>query len=209
MLSLAKFAKNLEIAKLSATIPHNIAKLANLAAFGYTPYLHEPELARLLEYIRPPDAESLGASIPITPSAHNILLDSCLITYIFFSTMMQSIANSLAGLIPTTSTSNKMDAITSMPYHPLNPLSAAELSQITAFVNETVLAGTSKMSRTWFKAVQLREPPKAVLAPWLDALHDSRGQMPLERLPRIAEVLVGIKSDGSCLWYGEYDSHQR
>ncbi|WVQ71769.1 hypothetical protein IAR50_001310 [Cryptococcus sp. DSM 104548] len=91
-----------------------------------------------------------------------------------------------------------------LAYHPLNPLSAKELAQAVDFVRESALADLDSEHRVWFKAVTLKEPPKKVLAPFLDEWHaflEAGTLHQLEPLPRVAAVTVGVKSSKQCLWY--------
>lgn len=91
-------------------------------------------------------------------------------------------------------------------YHPLDPINAAEIAG-AVYAIKSYIAQNEKSNgyRLWFKSIQLIDPPKKVLAPYLDAWHEarSRGQT-VDKLPRRAEALLGVKrKDGTCTWYGE------
>src|SRR4051794_40940505 len=91
------------------------------------------------------------------------------------------------------------------PVHPLDPLSAHELQEacdlVRTHVDKTYRSDQSTSPRIWFKSATLREPPKAALVPFLDSLHEGRRSP--QPLPRRADVLVGVKTNGNCQWLGE------
>ena len=91
-------------------------------------------------------------------------------------------------------------------YHPLDPLTPAELQQCVKIVRQAtgIVASPPTTARLHFKGIQLLEPSKAVLAPYLDEWHAAvaGGDKP-RRLPRQANVLVGHKSKSTAEWYGE------
>lgn len=94
----------------------------------------------------------------------------------------------------------------SYPYHPLNPISGQEIASAVAAIKQHLLAGKPD-ARLWFKTIQLIEPPKAELAPWLDQWHAAPNRVArdaLAPLSRRAEATVGVKSPGKTTWYGEY-----
>ncbi|BEI82479.1 hypothetical protein CcaverHIS002_0303470 [Cutaneotrichosporon cavernicola] len=88
------------------------------------------------------------------------------------------------------------------PAHPLDPLSPAEIAAAVVAVKARVDETEKGEHRTWFKSIQLVEPPKKLLAPWLDQWHAAgRGHRNiLPRLPRRAVVLMGIKRPHSTTW---------
>lgn len=90
--------------------------------------------------------------------------------------------------------------------HPLDPLSAGELSEAVRTVRSHFeTQRTQQDFRLWFKGIQLIEPPKKVLSPYLDRLAQSAaGHAPaLERPPRRLNVTVGVKSTAKAKWFGE------
>jgi len=92
------------------------------------------------------------------------------------------------------------------PYHPLNPINGQEIASAVAAIKQHLLAG-KKDARIWFKAIQLTEPPKAILAPWLDKWHAAPNRVArdaLPALPRRAEASVGVKTPNGTTWYGKY-----
>jgi Cu2+-containing amine oxidase len=94
---------------------------------------------------------------------------------------------------------------TSYPYHPLNPLNGHEISAAVTAIKQH-LGGRHKNGRIWFKAIQLIEPPKAQLAPWLDEWHaapNPAARDALKPLSRRAEASVGMKHADGTNWYGE------
>jgi Cu2+-containing amine oxidase len=91
-------------------------------------------------------------------------------------------------------------------YHPLDPLSPTELEECVQLIrDDTQIHGQRPDgARLWFKGIQLIEPPKAVLAPYLDEWHEAAEQdVEPRRLPRQADILVGIKHKGGADWLGE------
>ncbi|CAK9783439.1 hypothetical protein CC85DRAFT_282174 [Cutaneotrichosporon oleaginosum] len=89
------------------------------------------------------------------------------------------------------------------PLHPLDPLSPAEIAACVSAVKAKVKENEHGEHRLWFKSIQLIEPPKKLLAPWLDQWHAAgRGHRNiLPRLPRNAVVLMGVKRPKSTTWY--------
>ncbi|EJT47730.1 hypothetical protein A1Q1_03416 [Trichosporon asahii var. asahii CBS 2479] len=88
-------------------------------------------------------------------------------------------------------------------YHPLDPLSKDEVRAATHAIKQYVDAQEKGEHRFWFKSIQLIDPPKTVLAPWLDRWHQG---LPVQRLPRRAECLAGVKRPDSTSWYEFYVS---
>ncbi|WWC62350.1 uncharacterized protein I303_104946 [Kwoniella dejecticola CBS 10117] len=80
-----------------------------------------------------------------------------------------------------------------MPYHPLNPLSASEIAASVAAIRKDFGS-----DRLWFKSTQLVEPPKAILSPWLDDLAEGKA---VDKLPRIAETLLGKRNSDGAEWF--------
>ncbi|WOO78822.1 Copper amine oxidase 1 [Vanrija pseudolonga] len=89
-------------------------------------------------------------------------------------------------------------------YHPLDPINAAEIAG-AVYAIKSYIAQNEKSNdyRLWFKSIQLVDPPKKVLAPYLDAWHEARARgQTVDKLPRRAEALLGVKrKDGTCAWY--------
>lgn len=90
-------------------------------------------------------------------------------------------------------------------YHPLDPLSAPEIASAVAAIKAyAAKEAAGAEHRVWFKSIQLIEPPKKILAPYLDKWHKAKATGgTVDRLPRRAESLLGIKTQDSCKWYGE------
>jgi Cu2+-containing amine oxidase len=89
--------------------------------------------------------------------------------------------------------------------HPLDPLSAAELQECVNIVRQDIpLGDTADTPRLWFKGLQLIEPSKRVLAPYLDKWHAAveHGER-MTPLPRQASVLFGVKQSGHTEWFGK------
>ncbi|PWN52566.1 hypothetical protein IE53DRAFT_340355 [Violaceomyces palustris] len=74
----------------------------------------------------------------------------------------------------------------SAPPHPLDALYPEEHKLVVDIVRRS-----RPDSQLWFKTIQRREPPKALLAPWLDAWHLDPTNPPAP-LPRKAEVLYVV-----------------
>ena len=91
-------------------------------------------------------------------------------------------------------------------HHPLDPLSSTEIQECVdiIFKDTKLKEGDTNGTRLWFKGIQLREPPKKVLAPYLDEWHAAidEGRTP-SSLPRQANILVGIKFTNEAKWYGK------
>lgn len=100
---------------------------------------------------------------------------------------------------------NAKDLICPPPVHPLDPLSPAEIQAAVHAIKAKVKDTESGEHKVWFKSIALVEPPKKLLAPWLDQWHNAgRGHRNvLPRLPRRAMSLLGIKRPTSTTWYGE------
>ncbi|WWC88939.1 uncharacterized protein L201_003854 [Kwoniella dendrophila CBS 6074] len=79
------------------------------------------------------------------------------------------------------------------PYHPLDPLSASEIARSVAAIRQD-----NQDKRLWYKSIQLIDPPKAILAPWLDDLAEGK---PVDKLPRIAEALLGRRHANGADWF--------
>lgn len=89
--------------------------------------------------------------------------------------------------------------------HPLDPLSAAEIAAAVGAIKSHAAANDGQ-HKLWFKSIQLVEPPKAQLAPWLDAFHEGKaGPTPARR----AVSLLGVRSGNSTRWFGESRSVDR
>lgn len=91
----------------------------------------------------------------------------------------------------------------SLPYHPLNPLDPVELKTATTAVDKYLRTqdDVQPFTRLWYKAVTLKEPPKALLVPYLDGL--AAGDY-VDKLSRQVDVLVGAKrGKSSATWYGK------
>jgi primary-amine oxidase len=61
--------------------------------------------------------------------------------------------------------------------HPLTPLTSTEIRAAAQLVRGLYVDGTQFR----FKQITLLEPPKAQLAPYLDALHEGHPAQPLDR----------------------------
>ncbi|KAK6911066.1 hypothetical protein L486_05318 [Kwoniella mangroviensis CBS 10435] len=77
-------------------------------------------------------------------------------------------------------------------YHPLDPLTASEIARSVDAIRHT-----ANGARLWFKSIQLVEPPKAILVPWLDEY--AAGEA-VSRLDRTAEILVGRRHSKGADW---------
>lgn len=84
--------------------------------------------------------------------------------------------------------------------HPLDPLSPAEIASAVKAIKSDAAAKDGE-HKLWFKSIQLVEPPKAELAPWLDAWHEGKAGAPPARR---AAALLGVRTGTSTTWYGEY-----
>lgn len=83
--------------------------------------------------------------------------------------------------------------------HPLDPVSASEIAAAVKAIKAHA-ASTDGEHKLWFKSIQLVEPPKAELAPWLDAWHEGKAGPPPARR---AVALLGVRTGSSTTWYGE------
>lgn len=83
--------------------------------------------------------------------------------------------------------------------HPLDPLTAAELTEAAAIVVAHVEKEFPSQT-VYFKALSLAPPLKAVLAPFLDSVAAGEAPTPL---PRQAEALLGVRSSASAIEYYE------
>lgn len=106
---------------------------------------------------------------------------------------MASVINSITALTTKLGLTNGTIPTPTQMYHPLDPLSATEISDAVQAIRK------HSNGSLWFKSTQLVEPPKSILSPWLDRNVEGIQQDPL---PRIAEVLLGIKSTDSVKWMG-------
>lgn len=90
-------------------------------------------------------------------------------------------------------------------HHPLDPVSPAEIQAVVGAIKQKVKEIESGEYKLWFKSIQLVDPPKKILAPWLDQWHNAgKGHRNiLPRLPRRAVTLVGVKRPHSTTWHGE------
>ncbi|KAK4687181.1 primary-amine oxidase, partial [Tremellales sp. Uapishka_1] len=85
--------------------------------------------------------------------------------------------------------------------HPLDPLSAAEIARVVTAIRASIpVEDNDPKFRLWFKAVQLLEPPKKTLAPYLDARAENT-HLALPQIARKADALVGIKRSGEAKWF--------
>jgi Cu2+-containing amine oxidase len=109
----------------------------------------------------------------------------------------------VTSIMSTLGLKGKPSASLSPPYHPLNPLDIAEMTAAASAVDQYLRTEDSvqAFSRLWYKAVTLKEPPKAQLAPYLDSI--AAGQQ-VDKLSRQVDVLVGAKrGKEAATWYGE------
>lgn len=84
--------------------------------------------------------------------------------------------------------------------HPLDPISASEIaSAVHAIRAHAKPSLQEEGSRLWFKSVQLLDPPKKALAPYLDRWH--AGEVHGDEFERRADLLVGHKSSQETTWY--------
>ncbi|WVQ80952.1 hypothetical protein IAT38_003059 [Cryptococcus sp. DSM 104549] len=81
------------------------------------------------------------------------------------------------------------------PLHPLDPLSESEITLAAQVLREDIQKTPS--TRVWFKSIQLREPPKKELVPWLDAWHAGKAGEPLARK---ALAMVGARGPNGTTW---------
>lgn len=91
----------------------------------------------------------------------------------------------------------------SLPYHPLNPLDPVELKTAATAVDKYFRTqdDVQPFTRLWYKALTLKEPPKALLVPYLDGLAAGAH---VDKLSRQVDVLVGAKrGKNSATWYGK------
>ncbi|OCF40041.1 hypothetical protein I317_06179 [Kwoniella heveanensis CBS 569] len=102
-------------------------------------------------------------------------------------TAVENIVSSIANTLGLNGHSTS-----SITTHPLDPLSASEIATAVQFLKQS-----KSNEKLWFKAIQLVEPPKAVLAPWLDAFAQGRN---VEKPPRVAEITYGVRSETGALW---------
>jgi primary-amine oxidase len=123
----------------------------------------------------------------------NVLRDFCTMTF-------------LNGITSTIGSKMSLSSdVKPAPPHPLDPLSAAEIASAVSAIKKHVGAQqNSGEHRVWFKSIQLVEPAKKTLAPYLDRWHEASisGEF-LEPLPRRAEALLGVKRDGQTKWLGK------
>ena len=120
------------------------------------------------------------------------------------------------GLVSATLSKLGLGGSSSVPPstpHPLDPLSPAEIASAVEAIRAHAAQYSEEASpRVWFKTIGLLEPPKAVLAPYLDAWHEARGRgasIEATAAPRKAEAIVGVKNETSRTWYGEYIRFRR
>jgi Cu2+-containing amine oxidase len=109
----------------------------------------------------------------------------------------------VTSIMSTLGLKGKPTTSPSLAYHPLNPLDTAEMTAAASAVDQYLRAQDSvqAFSRLWYKAVTLKEPPKAQLAPYLDAI--AAGHQ-VDQLSRQVDVLVGAKrGKEAATWYGE------
>lgn len=91
-----------------------------------------------------------------------------------------------AGLTQTkASTTSNGTAKKSAPSHPLGPLTASEISQSSDLIRAQWPEGT----KFQFKVVTLLEPPKAELAPYLQAEKAGRTVKPIDRKSQVVYYL--------------------
>jgi Cu2+-containing amine oxidase len=109
------------------------------------------------------------------------------------------------SIMSTLGLNGKVAPVPSLPYHPLNPLDNTEMTKAVVVVDKYLRSDQQgkiqPFQRLWYKAVTLREPPKAVLAPYLDDFaRGIQGDKPARRV----DVLVGAKQEkGPATWYGK------
>lgn len=109
----------------------------------------------------------------------------------------------VTSIMSTLGLKSKAPAAEDIPYHPLNPLDNAEMTAAVSAVDGYLTSrdDVQPFSRLWYKAVTLKEPLKAQLAPYLD---DMAQGIQGKRLPRQVDVLVGAKREKeAATWYGQ------
>lgn len=109
----------------------------------------------------------------------------------------------VTSIMSTLGLKGKPSTSPSLPYHPLNPLDPAEMTAAASAVDHYLRTQDTvqPFSRLWYKAVTLKEPPKAQLAPYLDSVAEGAQ---VEKLSRQVDVLVGAKrGKEAATWYGK------
>jgi len=92
-----------------------------------------------------------------------------------------------------TATKNQINTLTMTRPHPLNFLSAEELSQASAILKR--ILADQNIQNFRFKNVSLKEPPKALLFPYLEA--EATGMPVSQRpfVPRLVEIGWSIDNE--------------